>query len=112
MRDGGGMSDIGLSCKYKFEGYRISRTGLLDVYLDSVSGIEPSDLAAIVSFAENTDPKAVGILVYVPHNSDYDEPKPLSYTILEAEFGRQNPQNCIIESICRFSQNKEIRACQ
>jgi len=75
MRDGGGMSDIGLSCKYKFEGYRISRTGLLDVYLDSVSGIEPSDLAAIVSFAENTDPKAVGILVYVPHNSDHDEPK-------------------------------------
>ena len=99
MRDGGGMSDIGLSCKYKFEGYRISSTGLLDVYLDSVSGIEPSDLAAIVSFAENTDPKAVGILVYVPHNSDYDEPK--ASLIYDSR-----------SRICRFSQNKEIRVCQ
>ena len=57
-----------------FEGYRISRTGFLDVYLDSVSGIKPSDLAAIVNFAEKTDPKAVGIYVYVPHDSEYDEP--------------------------------------
>jgi hypothetical protein len=62
-------------CKIKFEGYRINRTGFLDIYLDSVSGIEPSHLATIVNFAEKTDPQAVGIYVYVPHNSEYDEPK-------------------------------------
>lgn len=65
----------GLRYKFKFEGYRISRTGFLDVYLDSVSGIESSDLAAIVYFAEKTDPQAVGIYVYVPHNSEYDKPQ-------------------------------------
>jgi len=67
------MNIEGLRCK--FEGYRISRTGFLDVYLDSVSGITSSDLTAIVNFAENADPKAVGILVYVPHISEYDEPQ-------------------------------------
>jgi hypothetical protein len=63
----------GLKCK--FEGYRTSRTGFLDVYLDSVSGIKSSDLTAIVNFAEKTDPEAVGIYVYVPHISEYDEPQ-------------------------------------
>ena len=67
------MTIEGLRCK--FEGYRINRSGFMDVYLDSVSGIKPSELAAIVNFSENADPKAVGIYVYVPHHSEYDEPQ-------------------------------------
>jgi hypothetical protein len=63
----------GLKCV--FEGYRISRSGYLDIYLKSIETILPSDLVAIVKFAEKTDPKAVGIYVYVPHNSEYDEPQ-------------------------------------
>jgi hypothetical protein len=66
----------GLSCK--FLGYRIypKSCGYFDVYLDSVAGILPTDLVAIVNFAKSTDPQAGLILVYNIWESEFDEAKP------------------------------------
>ena len=98
----------GLRCKIKFEGYRTSRTGFLDVYLDSVSGIESSDLAAIVNFAEKTDPLAVGIYVYVPHNSEYDEPQASLIYDSRSRIWKTKPTKLYHREYTPFSQDEEI----
>lgn len=95
-------------CKFKFEGYRISRTGFLDIYLDSVSGIESSDLAVIVNFAEKTDPQAIGIYVYVPHNSEYDEPKASLIYDFRSKIWKAKPTKLYQREYLPFSQDEEI----
>ena len=49
-----------------FLGYRVYHHGYFDVYLGSVDGITDADLAAIVDFANKTEPEMETIFVYVP----------------------------------------------
>jgi hypothetical protein len=53
-----------------FLGYRVYHHGYFDVYLGSVDGITDADLAAIVDFANKTEPEMETIFVYVPDEED------------------------------------------